>query len=190
MTNHKANHARLATVLEAIPNVGASIARDLRSIGIKQPQEPDWPEPALPLPGLVRSNPHPAGPLRSRHLHLRRSLHGRSPRASVVVLHRGAKKEISRILTGAIARLPRPAGENKLSARLPLACHAAASANSRLPPSPLRIWHSESPRPSHEAVHKAEALQQEIRNAVRTPWTGYGDTSGSPRTGKALEVPR
>ena len=35
----KATHARLATVLEAIPNVGASIARDLRSIGIKQPQE-------------------------------------------------------------------------------------------------------------------------------------------------------
>ena len=65
----------------------------------------DWPEPALPLPGLVRSNPHPAGPLRSRHLHLRRSLHGRSPRASVVVLHRGAKKEISRIITGAPSRL-------------------------------------------------------------------------------------
>ena len=59
----------------------------------------DWPGPALPLPGLVRSNPHPAGPLRSRHLHLRRSLHGRSPRASVVVLHRGAKKEISLILS-------------------------------------------------------------------------------------------
>jgi hypothetical protein len=35
----KATHARLATVLEAIPNVGASIARDLRSIGIKQPQD-------------------------------------------------------------------------------------------------------------------------------------------------------
>lgn len=29
----------MATVLEAIPNVGASIARDLRSIGIKQPQD-------------------------------------------------------------------------------------------------------------------------------------------------------
>jgi hypothetical protein len=38
-TTGKATHARLATVLEAIPNVGASIARDLRSIGIKQPQE-------------------------------------------------------------------------------------------------------------------------------------------------------
>ena len=35
----KATHARLATVLEAIPNVGASIARDLRSIGIEQPQD-------------------------------------------------------------------------------------------------------------------------------------------------------
>ena len=42
----KATHARLATVLEAIPNVGASIARDLRSIGIKQPQE------------LIGRNPH------------------------------------------------------------------------------------------------------------------------------------
>jgi hypothetical protein len=39
MPTRKATHARLATVLEAIPNVGASIARDLRSIGIKQPQE-------------------------------------------------------------------------------------------------------------------------------------------------------
>ena len=38
-TTRKATHARLATVLEAIPNVGPSIARDLRSIGIKQPQD-------------------------------------------------------------------------------------------------------------------------------------------------------
>jgi len=36
---HKAIHARLATVLEAIPNVGVSIARDLRSIGIKEPRD-------------------------------------------------------------------------------------------------------------------------------------------------------
>jgi hypothetical protein len=35
----KATHARLATVLESIPNIGASIARDLRSIGIKKPQD-------------------------------------------------------------------------------------------------------------------------------------------------------
>ena len=46
MITRKATHARLATVLEAIPNVGASIARDLRSIGIKQPQE------------LIGRNPH------------------------------------------------------------------------------------------------------------------------------------
>jgi hypothetical protein len=39
LTTRKATHARLATVLEAIPNIGASIARDLRSIGIKQPQD-------------------------------------------------------------------------------------------------------------------------------------------------------
>jgi hypothetical protein len=39
MPTRKATHARLATVLEAIPNVGASIARDLRSIGIKQPKD-------------------------------------------------------------------------------------------------------------------------------------------------------
>jgi hypothetical protein len=39
LTTRKAANARRATVLEAIPNVGASIARDLRSIGIKQPQE-------------------------------------------------------------------------------------------------------------------------------------------------------
>jgi len=38
-TTRKATRARLATVLEAIPNVGASIARDLRSIGIKQPRD-------------------------------------------------------------------------------------------------------------------------------------------------------
>jgi len=39
LTTRKATHARLATVLEAIPNVGSSIAGDLRSIGIKQPQD-------------------------------------------------------------------------------------------------------------------------------------------------------
>jgi hypothetical protein len=42
----KATHARHATVLESIPNVGVSIARDLRSIGIKQPQD------------LIGRNPH------------------------------------------------------------------------------------------------------------------------------------
>jgi hypothetical protein len=42
----KATNARLATELEAIPNVGASIAGDLRSIGIKRPRE------------LVGRNPH------------------------------------------------------------------------------------------------------------------------------------
>ena len=35
----KAADARFATVLEAIPNIGASLARDLRRIGIKRPQE-------------------------------------------------------------------------------------------------------------------------------------------------------
>jgi hypothetical protein len=35
----KATQARLATVLEAIPNVGVSIARDLRSIGIREPHD-------------------------------------------------------------------------------------------------------------------------------------------------------
>jgi hypothetical protein len=35
----KATKARQATVLEAIPNVGSSIACDLRSIGIKQPKD-------------------------------------------------------------------------------------------------------------------------------------------------------
>lgn len=46
LTTRKASNARLATVLEEIPNVGTSIARDLRSIGIKRPQE------------LVGRNPH------------------------------------------------------------------------------------------------------------------------------------
>jgi hypothetical protein len=39
LATRKATHARLATVLEAIPNVGVSITRDLRSIGIKRPQD-------------------------------------------------------------------------------------------------------------------------------------------------------
>src|SRR5215210_1816635 len=45
-TKGKATHARLATVLEAIPNVGVSIARDLRSIGIEEPRD------------LIGRNPH------------------------------------------------------------------------------------------------------------------------------------
>jgi hypothetical protein len=36
---NKAVSARSATVLESIPNIGSSIAQDLRSIGIKQPQD-------------------------------------------------------------------------------------------------------------------------------------------------------
>src|SRR4051812_26270271 len=39
MATRKATHARLASVLKAIPNVGASIASDLRSIGIKKPRD-------------------------------------------------------------------------------------------------------------------------------------------------------
>jgi hypothetical protein len=35
----KANDASSATVLEAIPNIGASLAQDLRSIGIKWPDD-------------------------------------------------------------------------------------------------------------------------------------------------------
>ena len=35
----KAADAHSATVLEAIPNIGASLARDLRRIGIKRPHE-------------------------------------------------------------------------------------------------------------------------------------------------------
>ena len=35
----KAATARAAAVLEAIPNIGPSVARDLRSIGIKRPQD-------------------------------------------------------------------------------------------------------------------------------------------------------
>jgi hypothetical protein len=35
----KAPHARAATALEAIPNIGPSMARDLRSIGIKHPRQ-------------------------------------------------------------------------------------------------------------------------------------------------------
>lgn len=38
-TVRKAKNARAATVLEAIPNIGASIAGDLRSIGIQVPQD-------------------------------------------------------------------------------------------------------------------------------------------------------
>jgi Pathogenicity locus len=39
VVTRKATQARLATVLESIPNVGVSIARDLRSIGIKKPRD-------------------------------------------------------------------------------------------------------------------------------------------------------
>jgi hypothetical protein len=35
----KVSDARLATALETIPNVGPSVARDLRSIGITRPQQ-------------------------------------------------------------------------------------------------------------------------------------------------------
>jgi hypothetical protein len=38
-SSRKALTARAATVLEAIPNIGKSLANDLRSIGIDQPRE-------------------------------------------------------------------------------------------------------------------------------------------------------
>ena len=39
LTTRKAVNARAATSLEHIPNIGRSIAEDLRSIGIKRPQD-------------------------------------------------------------------------------------------------------------------------------------------------------
>lgn len=39
VTTRKATTARSATVLEAVPNVGPSIARELRSLGIRQPRQ-------------------------------------------------------------------------------------------------------------------------------------------------------
>lgn len=45
-TTRKATNARSAMVLEAIPNIGKSIANDLRSIGIESPQ------------GLIGRDPH------------------------------------------------------------------------------------------------------------------------------------
>src|SRR5205085_7215936 len=85
--------------------------------------------------------PQPAGPLRSPHLNLRRSLYGRSARPSVVVLHPGAKKEISPHPNWRFARLPQPADANELSARLSLDLRSLPSrqgltlSNGRLPPS-------------------------------------------------------
>jgi hypothetical protein len=38
-TKHKATNAASAAVLEAIPNIGSSVANDLRSIGIEQPRD-------------------------------------------------------------------------------------------------------------------------------------------------------
>jgi hypothetical protein len=38
-TTKKAQTPRAATVLEAIPNIGKSVANDLRSIGIPKPQD-------------------------------------------------------------------------------------------------------------------------------------------------------
>ena len=38
-TTLKANDGASATVLEAIPNIGASVAEDLRLLGINRPQE-------------------------------------------------------------------------------------------------------------------------------------------------------
>ncbi|MDQ6859908.1 MAG: helix-hairpin-helix domain-containing protein [Verrucomicrobiota bacterium] len=39
LTSKKAASARTATVLESIPNIGRSIADDLRSLGVKQPRD-------------------------------------------------------------------------------------------------------------------------------------------------------
>ncbi len=39
LTTRKAINAKAATVLEAIPNIGASLGRDLRSIGVNHPRE-------------------------------------------------------------------------------------------------------------------------------------------------------
>jgi hypothetical protein len=121
----------------------STIDRDQTTAG------PDWPGPALPLPGVVRSHPHPAGSLRSRHLHLRRSLHGRSPRAAVVVLHRRAKKEISRILTGATRDCHGPPAKISSARLLPdlRLCipHLRTFRTFRLPSFVIR--HSSFPRP-------------------------------------------
>jgi hypothetical protein len=109
MTVRKATHARLATVLEAIPNVGASIARDLRSIGIKQPQELIGRNPRSlyqpcaiePTPGRTLAFSTPSSPPFASWKEPPRVRGGPTPRS---------EKEIFRIFLGVPAGLPRPAG--------------------------------------------------------------------------------
>lgn len=148
----KATHARLATVLEAIPNVGVSIARDLRSIGIKQPQE------------LIGRNPHSLYQALCDRTRTRQdpcvldtfisavplvllpntSQVTRHPSLSLV-LYRRAKKEISHLLTGR-----------------PQDCHGppAKIISARDSTSDLRLSHSPRLPPQHVTRHLSHVTFQ------------------------------
>ncbi len=83
-------------VLRDIPNIGPSLAADLRRLGINRPAELAGPRSAQTLSLALQGDRRASGPVRPRHVHFCRPFHGRRAGPAVVALHAGAEAPLLR----------------------------------------------------------------------------------------------
>ena len=83
----KATTASEARVLTDIPNIGKSIAGDLRGLGVNTPADVAAMDPIAMYDALRTPMGAAPRPLRARHLSGRQRFYEWRPRATVVALH-------------------------------------------------------------------------------------------------------
>ena len=104
----KAKSAGDCERLEQLPNIGPSLAADLRRIGIQRPADLRGQDAYALYRAPVRGDRPAPGSLRARHLHGRDRLHARRRRRAVVEVHGAAQGDLRRALSR-LARRAAPA---------------------------------------------------------------------------------
>ena len=90
---------RRVRALEQLPNIGPSLAADLRLIGIEHPADLRGKDACALYRALCDADRPAPGPVRARHLHGRHRLHARRRRRAVVEVHRRAQGDLRRDLS-------------------------------------------------------------------------------------------
>ena len=95
----KAASAAECERLEQLPNIGPSLAADLRLIGIERPADLRGKDAYALYRRAVRGDRPAPGPVRARHLHGGHRFHARRRRRAVVEVHRRAQGDLRRALS-------------------------------------------------------------------------------------------
>ena len=117
----KAKSADECERLEQLPNIGPSLAADLRRIGIERPSDLRGQDAYALYRRLCEATGQRQDPVRARHLHGRHRLHARRRRSALVGLHGAAQGD----LRPALSPAPRGLAGNRPAARRLFAAFAA-----------------------------------------------------------------